>query len=173
MESSVNITENFSPGIGLVEDIILRGMFFLQIIPCGWMPFLLEPMNIFGSFLNIDMILGFSAILVPVLRPLSGLYKHSLSRKWFSELEGTTRVSEGYQLQQDCSIRDFLLGGAVLVFVPCVYISIRQNVPENLWLSKETEWTGHYLVNKVALGHSSPPPERQYCVALHTCICSI
>lgn len=24
-------------------------------------------------------------------------------------------------------------------FVPCVYISIRQNVPENLWLSKETE----------------------------------
>lgn len=123
MESSVNITENFSPGIGLVEDIILRGMFFLQIIPCGWMPFLLEPMNIFGSFLNIDMILGFSAILVPLLRPLSGLYKHSLSRKWFSELEGTTRVSEGYQLQQDCSIRDFLLGGAVLVFVPCVYRS--------------------------------------------------
>ena len=28
MESSVNITENFSPGIGLVGDIILRGMFF-------------------------------------------------------------------------------------------------------------------------------------------------
>lgn len=68
------------------------------------------------------MILGFSAILVPVLRPLSGLYKHSLSRKWFSELEGTAQVSESYQLQQNC-IRDFLLGGAVLVFVPCVYRS--------------------------------------------------
>lgn len=33
----------------------------------------------------------------------------------------------------------FFFFNVKVFFVPCVYISIRQNVPENLWLSKETE----------------------------------
>lgn len=67
------------------------------------------------------MILGFSAIPVLVMRPLSCFYKHAFSRKWFSELEETAQVtSGGYQPQPGC-IQDFLLDGAVLVFVTRVY----------------------------------------------------
>lgn len=42
-------------------------------------------------------------------------------------------------------------------FVLVVYISTRQKVSENLWLSKEAEWKSHYILNKVALGHAPLP----------------
>lgn len=47
-------------------------------------------------------------------------------------------------------------------------ISAWQNVPANLWVSKETERTSHHIVNKVAPGHSAPPPRKAIlCPAPH------